>query len=367
MSRVRFWGFYAAAWVPYALSYYVLFRLMPFATHPVRETIYNILPAAALGALIVPWARVFSWRWHRAWWFYPAQLGSAVVYSLLWYGGVLLVSSVGQALVTHRFTVGYFSSYAMQWQFFSGLMIYGDVAGVMYVSEVNARLRAEERRRERAEMLGVRSELSALRAQLNPHFLFNTLNSIMALAGPEQPRTMQAIVELAAMLRYTLSQDAEESEGVSLRQELAFTEQYLALESLRLRERLRVVREVSPAALGCRLPPLTLQPLVENAIRHGISPRAGGGTLTLRASVEDGALRLEVEDDGAGGELVNFEEAEGLGLRTVRQRLALFSSGEVRFAIEAAPGSGCRISFCLPQELRLAMRDSEEAAGVLVL
>lgn len=347
MSRVRFWSIYFAAWLPFALSYYVLFRMLPYDAQPVRQTFYNIAPAAALGSLILPWTRFLPWTLHRRWWFYPSQVGSAVGYSLLWYCGVLLTSSAGTAIVTHRIVIGYFSYYALQWQAFSGVMIYGNIAGILYVWQVNERLRQEESRRALAESLQTTAELSALRAQLNPHFLFNTLNSIMALAGPEQPRTMQAISELAAMLRYTLNRNTER-EGVSLRQELAFTDQYLALESLRLGERLLVVQEIAPEALACRVPPLTLQPLVENAIRHGIAPRAEKGTLTLRAHLEQSVLCLAIEDDGVGCGAATLGNAGGLGLRTVRQRLELFSNGRASFELDTAPRHGCRLSIRLP-------------------
>ena len=356
MIRRKFWFFYVSAWIPYALSYYVLFRFLPYHQEPLRQTAYNIAPAAAAGLLIVPWTRLLSWRFQARWWFYPAQLGSAVLYSLLWYFGVLVVSSMGQALATGHFQLGYFSSYALQWQFFSGLMIYGNIAGILYVSQVNERLRQEEHRRELAESLRTSAELSALRAQLNPHFLFNTLNSIMALAGPGQPRTMQAIAQLAAMLRYSLHQKTEE--GVSLRQELEFTSQYLALESLRFGDRLRIRREIAPAALACRLPALTLQPLVENAIRHGIEPRARAGTLVLRASVSDGVLTIEVEDDGIGSDPAAISHASGLGLQTIRKRLELYSHGSAAMVIRSAPGCGCTVSISLPQEIA-------ESAGTL--
>jgi sensor histidine kinase YesM len=347
MNRCRFWTIYVAAWLPYALSYYVLFRLLPGNLQPVRQVLYNVLPAAALGVSILPWTRMLSWRFHRVWWFYPAQVASAATYSLLWYFGVLVAGSLGQALTTHHVAFAYFSEYAAQWQFFSGLMIYGNVAGVSYVMQVNAHLRAERRRRELAEALRNAAELSSLRAQLNPHFLFNTLNSIMALAGPDQPQTMRAIAHLASMLRYTLGRDAS-GDDVSLREELQFTEQYLQLESLRLGSRLVVQRIVAPEALTCRLPPLTLQPLVENAIRHGIAPRVGIGTVTIRAQVNDGTLLLVVSDDGAGASPSDFETRAGLGVRTVRQRVALFTNHQGGIGIESMPGHGCTVSIRMP-------------------
>ncbi len=363
MMRRRFWLFYIAAWSPLALSYFVLFRILPGNLDALRLTLYNITPAVGFGVLIVPWTKVFNWRLHARWWFYPAQLASALVYSSLWYFGVLVIGTVGQTLLTHRLRVIYFSGYALQWQFFSGLMIYGNMAGLLYVAQVNQRLQQEQRRREQAESLRTVAELSALRAQLNPHFLFNTLNSIMALASPGQPRTMQAIAQLAAMLRYTLGQNTEE-EGVSLRQELEFTEQYLALEALRFGQRLQVRREIAAAALVCRLPPLTLQPLVENAIRHGLEPRAAIGTLTLRATVLKGVLHLEIQDDGLGSDPAVIAGAQGLGLRTVRQRLELFSQGCAAFQVQAAPGCGCTVSFSIPQDAREYKLPAEAEQGM---
>ena len=365
MIRRRFWPLYIAAWFPYALSYFVLFRNLPGNLDALRWTLYNIVPAAMAGVLIVLWTKTLRWRLHTRWWFYPAQVASAVAYSSLWYVGVLVVGTVDHLLATHQFRVAYFSGYALQWQFVSGLMVYGNIAGVLYVFEVSAQLQQEERRRAQAESLRTTAELTALRAQLNPHFLFNTLNSIMALVGPGQPRTMQAIAQLAAMLRYSLGHNAED-EGVSLRQELDFTNQYLALESLRFGERLRIVREIDAVALACRLPPLTLQPLVENAIRHGIEPRAGAGSIILRAGLLEGALRLEVQDDGLGNELSAIIAAPGLGLRTVRQRLELFSQGDTVFQVQSSPGCGCTVSILLPQT-SFARSERQEAEQTMAL
>ena len=231
---------------------------------------------------------------------------------------------------------------------------------------MNARLRLEVRRREITESLQTSAELSALRAQLNPHFLFNTLNSIVALAGPSQPRTMEAISHLASMLRYTLCRDME-GEDVSLRQELAFTDQYLMLESLRLGERLQVIRDIAPEALVCRLPPLTLQPLVENEIRHGIAPRANQGTLILRAYLTASSLHLEVQDDGVGGELAAISGAKGLGMRMVRQRLELLCDGQTTFVVQTSPGQGCKISISFPLETKEASDVSLQEPAQVVL
>ncbi len=347
MRTRRLWTFYVAAWMPYALSYYFLFR--GYGTSPLLQTAYNIVPAMLVGAVTVSWGRFLRWDLHERWWFYPVQLMSAVAYSLVWSLGVLVLGSIGQAILTHRFRFGLFGGYALQWQFFSGLMIYCNIVGSVYVLQANARFASEQLRRKQAEALQTSAQLSALRAQLNPHFLFNTLNSIAALAGPSQVRTLEAISELAAMLRYTLGHPGGDDE-VSLREELGFTNQYLALEQLRLGTRLRVVREIEGPALSCRLPPLTLQPLVENAIRHGIGPRADGGTLTIRAWKDGSGLRVLVEDDGLGADPLEVNKASGLGISSVRQRLSLVSGDSKALGIESSPGMGFRATFVVPDE-----------------
>lgn len=123
--------------------------------------------------------------------------------------------------------------------------------------------------------------------------------------------------------------------------ELAFVETYLALEALRLGDRLRIEHRVDPDALDCFVPALTLQPLVENAIRHAIAPRAAGGTLTIAAWIApDGALQLEVRDDGPGADPRAIAGSAGIGLRLVRQRIETRYRGDAAFEIETAPGAG---------------------------
>lgn len=347
--RYRFWILYTAAWSPYAISYYILFAANPALRHTAAvETFYNIAPAYLLGLAALRWCRAIPWL-HRRPWFYPVQIASAGIYSLLWLVAVLVVSSFGNAVISHRLTFGHYSSYALQWQFISGLMVYGNIAGFAYVSEVNRNLREEERRREAAEVLKAKAELAALRAQLNPHFLFNTLNSLMGLMDRNMEDAKNALTQLADMLRYALKSDpARNEDDVSLREELRFADAYLALEKLRLGDRLHIERYIHPEVLQCRLPALTIQPLVENAIRHGIAPRSRMGTLTLAAGLNQNALSIRISDDGVGTETVRALSAAGTGIRTVRQRLMLYSKGTATFEVEGTPGFGFTVSILLP-------------------
>ena len=165
------------------------------------------------------------------------------------------------------------------------------------------------------------AELRALKAQLNPHFLFNSLNSIRALVSDEPSRAQDAITELSRMLRYTLR--SGEEDVVTLDRELATVDDYLALESLRLGERLEIRREIAPDARQATLPAMLLLTLIENAIKHGIARLPAGGTLVLRASMADGSLCLAVEHPRPSGATEPLPDSNGIGLPNAAERLRL--------------------------------------------
>jgi signal transduction histidine kinase len=192
------------------------------------------------------------------------------------------------------------------------------------------RLRASQLREQAA-----RAEIAALQARINPHFFFNTLNTISALAEDDPRRAGEIVETLAELFRYTFK--VAESGPVPLEEELGFVQRYLTIEQARFGDRLRVLRAVEPAALAVRVPGLILQPLVENAVGHGIAPLAHGGTVRIAARVEDGDLVVEVSDDGTGlpsGDPV----PEGHGLDNVRQRLGTLYPGRGVLDLGAGPG-----------------------------
>jgi LytS/YehU family sensor histidine kinase len=214
-------------------------------------------------------------------------------------------------------------------------------------------LREEQARLSEVELLRARSELKALRAQVNPHFLFNTLHSVRALIRENPDSAEEALVELGDLLRYALRVQDAADDGVLLREEWEFSRAYLALEKLRLGDRLHVEEELSDAALQSVVPAFVLQPLVENAIRHGIAPRERGGTVWIRAELADGALRLQVRDDGPGAN--GFAtKGMGLGLDLLRQRLrALYgAAGSVEVASAGAAGFSVTLRFPCAMESR---------------
>lgn len=200
----------------------------------------------------------------------------------------------------------------------------------------------------RLQEQAARAELSALQARINPHFFFNTLNTISSLVGADPEKAEEVVLTLAGLFRYTFK--AAGATAVTLAEELEFVEKYLTIERARFGARLRVAWEIDAAARSALVPGLILQPLVENAVGHGIAPVPGGGTVRIAATIADGRLAVEVADDGAGlrddpTTLVRQDHALG----NVRRRLETLHGGSARFELSAgAGGRGARARIELP-------------------
>ena len=186
------------------------------------------------------------------------------------------------------------------------------------ITSVRDRHRAELRQSELAHALKV-AELRVLKSQLNPHFLFNSLNSVRALIADDPTGAQNAVTQLARTLRYTLT--AGQEEVVSLERELEIVADYLELESLRLGERLRIERAIALEARVAHIPVMLLQTVVENAIKHGIAELPEGGILRISAEVRDGALFIEVENPRPA--TPSRSPSHGVGLRNAAERLRL--------------------------------------------
>jgi LytS/YehU family sensor histidine kinase len=196
--------------------------------------------------------------------------------------------------------------------------------------------------------------------QLQPHFLFNTLNAISALIPADAQPARRMVAQLGDMLRIAL--DHEETQEVALRDELAFLEPYLEIEQARLGDRLTVVMDVDPDVLDARVPHLILQPLVENAVRHGIAPRIEPGTVRISATTRAGgrSVELEVRDDGPGIACDGRAAArKGVGLANIRSRLVQLYGDAHRFDLRDHPEGGAVVTVVLP----LRRTESSHAAA----
>jgi two-component system LytT family sensor kinase len=205
-----------------------------------------------------------------------------------------------------------------------------------------------EKKLEEQERLLAEARLAALTSQINPHFLFNTLNSVSSLirTNPDQARMM--VVKLSKVLRRLLRKHENFS---TLRDELSFIEDYLSIEVMRFGEKLRFERDVADDTLDMLVPSMLLQPLVENCIKHGLSSKVEGGTIRIRTGRSDTRLNVLVEDDGVGipeSKLATLLE-RGIGVSNVNERLKVLFGNEYRMWIDSQPGHGTRIQIEVPE------------------
>jgi len=230
-----------------------------------------------------------------------------------------------------------------------GVLLYLLSAGLHYAALAVEASRAAERRAAEARTLAREAELQALRAQINPHFLFNSLHSIAALATIDGARAREMCVRLSDFLRGSLGMAGRES--IALREELALARSYLEVEQVRFGRRLRVEEEIDPACEGCAVPALLLQPLVENAVKHGIAGLVEGGSIRLAARRSGATVSITVEN--AFDPEAPAPHKLGMGLAQVRRRL------QVRYGVDASfqagPADGVyRVVLRLPCESPMA-------------
>jgi two-component system LytT family sensor kinase len=211
-------------------------------------------------------------------------------------------------------------------------------------------LRTAERRAARAERDAQAAQLRALRYQVNPHFLFNTLNSLSSLVMARRENEAESmIVNLSTFFRSSLAIDP--TEDVTLKEEIGFQRLYLDIETVRFPNRLRVVTDIPDDLAAARVPPLILQPVVENAIKHGVARTAEPVTLTILAREEDGRLLLVVENDRGPAADGRGEVGTGVGLANVRDRLAARFGPEAECEDEPLPDGGYRVILSMPLEM----------------
>lgn len=358
-ARLRPWLLYWLAWIPIGGLY----------TAALASEISSLREAIAGGALAVLVAGLMGmgiWRLSgRLPWpdrqrgrFAAIQIVAALVFVTIWVGAIYGRIALGEGWESTSRIVRSDAG----WTLLMGFWLFGLITGASYVIRGEHRNREQQKATERADALRVQAELEALRARLHPHFLFNTLHGLKSLVRRDPARAEAAIERLGDLLR-SLLERGDEVDRIPLEEELDFVREYLALERLRLESRLRVVERVDADSLECGVPPLILQPLVENAIRHGIAPRARGGTVRLTTRLRNGDLVVRVSDDGPGAAVADVETAEGLGLRTVRHRLEAVYDGCAGLKIVTVPGGGFAVTMSLPAETAVLRGDPPDGLG----
>jgi hypothetical protein len=212
---------------------------------------------------------------------------------------------------------------------------------------------ARDLREQQISQLATEAELRALRAQLNPHFLFNALTTIGYLIQTAPERAMETLMRLTELLRGVLRRPT--SEFITLGEELDLIDSYLAIERARFEERLNVVIDVPHSLRSVRIPPLVLQPLVENAIKHGIAPCKAGGQVTIKARTQGRAVSISILDSGAGATPAELSlgRERGVGLTNVEQRLAGYYGPSASFAILSEIGNGTTVELLIPTDSRV--------------
>jgi sensor histidine kinase YesM len=298
-------------------------------------------------ALAAPLAVFYGFACLAAWWICRARpiegrglesVAIATTWTALQFAGVLAVASMMWSSVLARvFSVGGARDVLLHDAlvvFVVGVPLYLLSAVAHYLYFALEATHAAAERALQAQVGAREAELRALRAQLNPHFLFNSLNSINALVGGDPEGARRMCEGLGDFLRKTLQIGARES--VTLGEELALVDRYLAIEQVRFGDRLQVERAIDPRALECALPPLLLQPLAENAVKHGVAGRIEGGTVRIAADVCDERLVVVLEnpvDDTAPA-----REGEGLGLDNVRRRLEVLGGRDASLVVTRPDG-----------------------------
>jgi two-component system LytT family sensor kinase len=230
-----------------------------------------------------------------------------------------------------------------------GSMIYWLIFLVSFAFNYYRRYREGEIKASRLEAQLAQAQLQALKMQLQPHFLFNTLHSISALVRKDPDAADRMIARLGDFLRLTL--DSAGAQEVSLQQEIEFLKCYLEIERLRFKDRLTVSMQIEQQALSARLPNLILQPIVENAIRHGISPRTGPGHIEIQARRFNGTLQVQVTDNGIGlpsnGNTGRIFK-EGIGLSNTQARLQQLYGAEQRLDLANTTRGGLTVTLEIP-------------------
>jgi sensor histidine kinase YesM len=332
MNRRVLWVQVLIGWLPIWGLFTALIILMHggHAAHAGLISLRMIVAAAGLAILVHKFTERFRWPARITLAFVLTHFALAFVFSFTW---VALNSAIESAI---RGIVVIVIPYGMPSMIMLGVWLYVMIAGVSY--SVQSTERAA-----RAEATAVKAQLAALRSQLNPHFLFNALHTVVHLIPREPKRAASAAEGLATLLRGTIDADHD---TVSLSDELAFVDKYLDIERIRFEDRLRVHVDAPDDARSATVPSFSVQTLVENAVRHGATPREAPTDIRVTARIAGRNLVVIVADNGGGG----TPSGNGTGLKRLRERLAVLYNGSATLAAEPQAGGGFSATLTIPVE-----------------
>ena len=340
------WRIYIAAWLVYGILLSAADQLDKLAAGQFDAaryvlTLASLLPSPILLTLAWPLTGAMERRGYRL----PRVIGIHVV-------AAFAFSIVSQMPFWIMFSVAKPLSWYV-WPLLYHVMTYLLGAGIFHLIRASEAAHRQALAMKDAQNLLIASELSALRNKLNPHFLFNTLHSIIALTQRHPAAAETALFQFSDMLRYVLDTERSGSDRVTLAAELDFVRDYLELEQLRLGERLHVEWDLDEDAGDHLLPALSLQPLVENSIKHAFNPHSRPGILQIRTRRDPatGALTMTVRDTGPGADPALIATSSGLGLRTIERRLQLDYGSRAAMRVQSAPGAGFGVSVTIPAVL----------------
>ncbi len=233
------------------------------------------------------------------------------------------------------------------WVMFSVCFDYGIVFSIIHVIDSVKKLRERERQAAELRELSNRQQIANLKAQLNPHFLFNTLNSINAMVSKDVDQTRSMIARLSEMLRYSLQ--SFEKERVSLSEEVGFVKKYLKLEKYRLGDRLHYSINIDEELNNVEIPPMIIQPIVENAVKHGIAPTEGGGLVEIDVTCNGNNMTVEVTDTGQGiADPEELKSTNGIGIRNTDEHLKKRYGRDSALQFSSNISGGTKVWFTIP-------------------
>lgn len=332
------WLGYVAAWIALGLAFAAMFLLRQqySAANAANVAAQVIVPAAVLGVAVLWFAAKISSSRRGGTVIVAMHVGGSIAFPLAWIALVSAISALRSGAAPRLPP-----EHVIHWHLLSGFAIYFALAAVAHGFQQVSRARAIERS----------NQLRIVQAQLRPHFIFNTLHSVMALVRTDPAAAEEALERFSSLLRRFLRTRAEQGERISMREEFRLGEDYTALQRLRFGDRLRVSWHIGSNLEPVSVPAFLTQPLIENAIRHAMQPDAGG-KIHVEARNAAAGIEIVVENDRPPGEFQ--QQGEGVGLRATRLRLQDCFGDLAEMRAVALPESRFRVTLRIPLETEVA-------------